>query len=783
MASRFQAAILVSSPMCSNAIAWSDENLIAAASGHCVTIMNPAMPFGPKGLITIPDIKPFPVGVIESKDLDSGCMFPTCLSREARPCVRSISWSPLGFAPNAGCLLAVCTTKGVVKVYRSPFCEFSADWVEVMDISEMLHTYFAKMRYGEAHVASPEDSSQVNFEQGNRDDGPIAHLRIRSKGKRQNNPPLITAEQYARRSAMLSSLVAVWSPMLDSESARRFCVLAIGAKSGIISFWRVHEPQCYSITQGSNPAPVASFIGFIQAHNSWITAISFSKFVSDGSPQLLLSTGSSDGSVKLWRVYISDLLKSTEESHASFSLLKEVISIGSGACTVLSLLVPDSSPHKIILAVGRGSGSLELLTYDTSVGTFDVSGSHYAHNQAVTGLAWAFDGQCLYSCSQDNSLHSWIIKGYSLHEVPLPSNIVGVKMSTDVPSVSDACFGIAVSPANLVLAVVRRFDVNALNPMYQKSSLKAVVEFFWIGGQKLQDDGASDDESLVCWGRNILWSLNHYVHHLDKPLVVWDMIAALSAFIKKSQVSYVEQILVKWLTSSLGFECVPSLESVFPHVYRLSSRQLHLLNVINRHVILREAKLDDGEHTFARKESKVWITLLEMCEKHIRERLVGCSFSAILNGNLPHTGLAQMRLWVAKNDDMVQDYVKRLASEVKKIKKRYVAEAEEERCSYCLAGVPFEDTDVAYCRSVDRHKMARCAVSMVVCSLSPLWFCVSCMRRVSNLAPETLFTLLRYPAPSVDQKGEIILSKPLCPFCGILLQRLQPKFLLSTLPV
>ncbi|KAM0052597.1 putative transcription factor WD40-like family [Helianthus debilis subsp. tardiflorus] len=740
MASRFQAAILVSSPMCSNAIAWSDENLIAAASGHCVTIMNPAMPFGPKGLITIPDITPFPIGVIESKDLDSGCMLPTCFSREARPSVRSISWSPLGFAPNAGCLLAVCTTKGVVKVYRSPFCEFSADWVEVMDISEMLHTYFAKIRYGEAHVASLEDSSQVNFEQGNRDDGPIAHLRIRSKGRRQNNSSFISAEQYAHRSAMLSSLVAVWSPMLDSESARRFCVLAIGAKSGIISFWRVHEPQCYSITQGSNHAPVASFIGFIQAHNSWITAISFSKFVSDGSPQLLLSTGSSDGSVKLWRVYISDLLKSTEDSHASFSLLKEVTSIGSGACTVLSLLVPDTSPHKIILAVGRGSGSLELLTYDTSVGTFDVSGSHHAHNQAVTGLAWAFDGQCLYSCSQDNSLHSWIIKGYSLHEVPLPSNILGVKMSTDVPSVSDACFGIAVSPANLVLAVVRRFDVNALNPMYQKSSLKAVVEFLWIGGQKLQDDGASDDESLVCWGRNILWSLNQYGHHLDKPLVVWDMIAALSAFIKKSQVSYVEQILVKWLTSSLGFECA-SLESVFPHAYRLSSRQLHLLNVINRHVILREAKLDDGEHTFARKESK-------------------------------HAGLAQMRLWVAKNDDKVQDYVKRLASEVKKIKK-----------SYCSAGVPFEDTDVAYCRSAERHKMARCAVSMVVCPLSLLWFCASCMRQVSNLAPETLFTLLRYPAPSVDQKGEIILSKPLCPFCGILLQRLQPKFLLSTLPV
>ncbi|KAM0054517.1 putative transcription factor WD40-like family [Helianthus debilis subsp. tardiflorus] len=788
MASRFQAVALVSSPTYSNAVAWSNENLLAVASGHFVTIMNPAMPFGPKGLITIPDSKPFPIGVIERKDVASGCMLPTCLSRDVRPCVRSISWSPLGLAPNAGCLLAVCTTKGVVKVYRSPFREFSAEWVEVMDVSEMLHTYFAKIGYAEAHVESPEDceATQVGSEQDDSDDddAPIAQIGIRNKRRRQKIRPFITAEQYARRSAMLSSLVVAWSPMLDRKSSRNFCVLAVGAKSGKISFWRVDRPQRYSITQGSNPPPVALLIGSIQAHDSWITAIGFSKFVSDGSPQLLISTGSSDGSVKIWRGYIDDMLKSTEDGHASFSLLKEVTNVGSGPTSVLSLHVPDTSPHKIILAVGRGSGSIEIATYHTSIGKFDVSASHYAHNQVVTGLAWAYDGQCLYSCSQDNSLHSWIIKGDSLHEVPLPANILGVKTSTDVPNVSDACFGIAVSPANLVLAVVRSFDVNLLNPMYEQRSQKAVVEFFWIGGQKLQDDSESNDENfpgfpntdLVNWGRNIIWSLNQYERHLDKPLVVWDMIAALSAF-TKSEVNYVEQILVKWLTSSLGFEGAPSFGSVLPHVYRclsdLTSRQLHLLNVINRHVILKEAKLND---------SKLWVTLLETCEKDIQERLVGCSFSAMLNSEEQRVGSAQMRLWVAKNVDTVKSRVKLLASEVKKIEKRSVAEAETECCSYCSARVPFDDTEVAYCEGAEKHKLARCAVSMVVCPLSPLWSCVSCNRWVSNLAPETLFTLLKYPPP-VHKKGEIILSKPFCPFCGILLQRLQPEFLLSTLPV
>ena len=29
------------------------------------------------------------------------------------------------------CLLAVCTSEGCVKLYRPPFCDFSAEWIEV----------------------------------------------------------------------------------------------------------------------------------------------------------------------------------------------------------------------------------------------------------------------------------------------------------------------------------------------------------------------------------------------------------------------------------------------------------------------------------------------------------------------------------------------------------------------------------------------------------------------------------------------------------------------------
>lgn len=39
MASRFQAATLATAPCYPNAIAWSDENLIAVGSGHLVIIL------------------------------------------------------------------------------------------------------------------------------------------------------------------------------------------------------------------------------------------------------------------------------------------------------------------------------------------------------------------------------------------------------------------------------------------------------------------------------------------------------------------------------------------------------------------------------------------------------------------------------------------------------------------------------------------------------------------------------------------------------------------------
>lgn len=86
--------------------------------------------------------------------------------------------------------------------------------------------------------------------------------------------------------------------------------------------------------------------------------------------------------------------------------------------------MPAKSMHKMLLAVGKGSGSFEVWNCDIYNNNFDKFGSYDAHDNVVsmfflgklyapsivnllnneipqvTGLAWAFDGSCLYSCSQ-----------------------------------------------------------------------------------------------------------------------------------------------------------------------------------------------------------------------------------------------------------------------------------------------------------------------------------------------------------------------------------------------
>ncbi|XP_073016697.1 uncharacterized protein [Primulina eburnea] len=421
MSSRFQAAVLVSAPCYPNAVAWSEENLVAVASGSLVTILNPAKPSGAgcRGVISVLPSKPFSIGVINAGGIDflSGCLLPMHVSRDTRPCVRSISWSPAGLASNAGCLLAVCTTWGRVKLYRFPFCDFSAEWMEV-----------AAKKLDNVKENNTWEIIPISVSEG-------TPLKIK-----ECNVQLITAQQYASRNAMLTPLIVAWSPILRTsedwvsiphKSSGCCYILATGLKCGLISFWRIDAPESYSIITPELQCK-ASNGGFLEAHDTCITSICWALYGSEISkPQLLLAMGSSNGRVKIWQVNIKELLKSSETVHASFSLLRQVITVDSAPVSILSFTAPLQTPLNLFLAIGKGSGSFEVWTMNMTSHEFEIIGCYSAHDHIVTGLAWAFDGLCLYSCSQDNSMKAWNLVWKALREIHIPSNTPGLNSSPD----------------------------------------------------------------------------------------------------------------------------------------------------------------------------------------------------------------------------------------------------------------------------------------------------------------------------------------------------------------
>ncbi|RDY03369.1 hypothetical protein CR513_13056, partial [Mucuna pruriens] len=808
--SPLQPAMLLGSPSFSNAIAWSDDNLIAVASGHLVTILRPDSPFAPRGIIKVSPSEPLPVGFVHRKDLLSGCLLPTTLYRDDKPVVRSISWSPLGMAANSGCLIAVCTSEGHVKIYRPPFCDYCAEWIEVVDITKRLHEYFQCTEFQGTGIASLDVSNVHNIrscqlksasDQMNKHNG-----KLLRKKPENHLLPLISADQYASRSAMLCSLVVSWSPLLRLASefypvCDSVSLLAVGGKSGKISLWRFHPPDCYTIEDREVPTTV-KFVGLLQAHNSWVTTISWLLFASDSSnPQILLASGSSDGSVKIWLADNDKLLKSSDVDQTSFSLLKEVITVDAVPVSLLSVTVHVQYPSKMLLAMGKVSGSFEIWLFDISSREFDKLGSYDAHNIVITGLTWAFGGRFLYSCSQDNLVRSWILHENRLNEVTIFSEMPrdsSICMSRDA---FDSCFGVAVSPGNLVIATVHCFDVEKLHRMYEGRILKAAIEYFWIGGLQMdvqlkspfscyiEENCSFVEKELTCWGTNIMWSLNQYQCN-DKPLVLWDIIAALLAF-KDNNSKYTEHLLIKWISSSflqLHMDLPPEkvLSAVSSSLSDIPSRLLHLLNVICRRVMLAELDADqiNGINKKVQKLERVclamekqitkWIEILLSSERELRERLVGFSFSAFRTSmSNPETtsqpgwypvGLAQMEQWISLDQEHLRDQLKVIASEVTH-EKRFLSSRSSgvEACSFCSASVPFESPEFGFCEGEDSSS--------------------------GNVGRHRFAPLLLYGIVSVaidsstKSSSQAVPSKPLCPFCGILLRRQQPDFLLSPTPV
>ncbi|KAG6389037.1 hypothetical protein SASPL_150496 [Salvia splendens] len=485
-----------------------------------------------RGVITVPSSKRFPTGKIDvdggGADLLNECLLPYHLSRETRPCVRLISWSPAGLAKDAG---SCNETKIRFYIMLTDF-SFLLFWsLKVVNVSEVLYNYYKSTNFGECQIVPLEGSDVIPRQdtakcvnrriqktanvvsEDHENLGEKNNWQIVSSSFYEGDPleevtedclPLISAQQYASRNEMLMSLIIAWSPILEtsgndvafpSNSSNCCSILVVGGKCSKISLWRVRAPECYS-TDNAGHASEVRLVGLEKTHDSWITTISWVRYGSnDSNTQFALVTGSSDGSVKIWLVNGEKLLKASEVINDSLSLLR-VVRIAS---------------------------------------------------QCLGFIPWAFDGRCLYSCSQNNSLKSWTFVGDSLSEVPLSRSSPGLKSSTEFAHALDSCFGLSVSPGNLAVVVVRRYDSDLLDPMYEGRSHKSAVEFLWVGGQQLD------------------------------PFVI-----TFSEIAKETFPGFPEKRTDLLSEPSSSLHPTPKLRTMH------SSRQLHRINIISREVVLKE---------------------------------------------------------------------------------------------------------------------------------------------------------------------------------------------------
>jgi len=122
-----RSADLYSLPAAANAVAWSEDNLLAVATGRSVILLNPAALGGPRGVIDVPFTQPTAAeGQPSGRLADHLAFLISSVGRGPKPelrkssTVRAVAWSPTGCGAGGGCLLAIVTQDHKARRLISP---------------------------------------------------------------------------------------------------------------------------------------------------------------------------------------------------------------------------------------------------------------------------------------------------------------------------------------------------------------------------------------------------------------------------------------------------------------------------------------------------------------------------------------------------------------------------------------------------------------------------------------------------------------------------------------
>eukprot|EP01112_Ceratiomyxa_fruticulosa_P003819 TRINITY_DN1413_c0_g3_i1.p1 TRINITY_DN1413_c0_g3~~TRINITY_DN1413_c0_g3_i1.p1 ORF type:complete len:635 (-),score=102.79 TRINITY_DN1413_c0_g3_i1:37-1941(-) len=319
---------------------------------------------------------------------------------------RSGSWSPPIYS--FGSLFAICSTDRKVSTFRAT--EFTGSlfrrkWEELDVVSDQLYNYYLSNNFCEGGACDFEKATTI---------------------------------QEVNRNGMLATNSVAWSPGIKGKEGY-YSILALGGVTSI-SFWKQTE------TGGK-------IIGVVKEGVTQITCMAWTSQRNEVNSieDCILATGSSDGSVNLWKL---------SDTGANFRAANICSIFGQDLISVWCL---SWSHSKDVLYISKNGGIASYTTHNNSL-LYNPS----VHTHPITSFILNTHSPLLYTASTKGS-----IKVLDSQTLKIVSDLEQFSLS----SRSNGIFGMAISPYSLYLTVIEQVKGSA-DTMYQ--SRHATTKFSFI---------------------------------------------------------------------------------------------------------------------------------------------------------------------------------------------------------------------------------------------------------------------------------------------------------------
>ncbi|KAI9201792.1 putative zinc-finger of transcription factor IIIC complex-domain-containing protein [Polychytrium aggregatum] len=348
-------------PSLPNAVRWSSDNQILVVLPDIIHVVKPKWNLAGQSLsrmefvetaVSLSPSVPISRTPSRGEDIRSSSMLVEAF--------RSADWSPSGLSSSAGCVMLTLTSTGAVTVLEPMPKHTSAVWEKTIDVTE------AMLKHGSL------DEDHLNSHD-------LDGLEIMS---------------------------IAWSPAapqpFDARWTRPTSLFALGSKAGKVTLWSyVSRSLCHEAT--------------IQVSKSWIVSLGWSKPMQlDDSVAWFLATGSSDGSVRLWKV-----TKSSRDTHTAVELVQELCGSDSRAATVIKFYSfgADVCDQTTKVAISKGTRIIVAVLEDGASKAV-VGQIRLPISMAAGGITWSSCGTQLDIYHLDGQHRSIRLKDCGAAEKP-----------------------------------------------------------------------------------------------------------------------------------------------------------------------------------------------------------------------------------------------------------------------------------------------------------------------------------------------------------------------------